>query len=104
MTRRNIILKPILTEKISRLEEIERKYCFQVEKEANKIEIQHAIEKRFDVEVSNVVTMNYKGKSKQMTVRSGGRSIRTTGRRANWKKAMVTLKEGFRIDLVEAEG
>ena len=50
-------------------------------------------------------TMNFFGKSKQMTVRSGGRAIRTSGKRSHWKKAVVTLVEGFSIDLyADAEG
>ena len=47
--------------------------------------------------------MNYNGKKKQMTVRSGGKTIRTSGRRANWKKAIVTLKKGDSIDFVRGE-
>jgi large subunit ribosomal protein L23 len=49
--------------------------------------------------------MNFQGKSKQMTMRSGGRPIRTSGRRSNWKKAIVTLQDGYTIDLfgMEAE-
>ncbi len=103
MSTREIIIKPIFTEKMSRLEELERKYAFQVEGAANKIEIKSAIEKRFDVEVEKVATMNRLGKAKQMSMRSGGRTIRTNGRRSNWKKAVITLKEGFNIDLVGGE-
>jgi len=47
--------------------------------------------------------MNIKGKRKQMTVRSGGRVIRTNGRRSNWKKAIITLKEGDKIDFYQGE-
>lgn len=103
MSTREIIVKPIFTEKMSRLEDLERKYAFQVNGSANKIEIKSAIEKRFDVEVEKVATMNRLGKSKQMTVKSGGKTIRTNGRRSNWKKAVITLKEGFKIDLVGGE-
>jgi len=103
MSTREIIIKPIFTEKMSRLEELERKYAFQVEGNANKIEIKSAVEKRFDVKVEKVATMNRLGKHKQMTVRSGGKTIRTNGRRSNWKKAIITLKEGFNIDLVGGE-
>lgn len=103
MSTREIIVKPIFTEKMSRLEDLERKYAFQVNGSANKIEIKSAIEKRFDVEVEKVATMNRIGKTKQMTVKSGGKTIRTNGRRSNWKKAVITLKEGFKIDLVGGE-
>ena len=68
---------------------------------ANKIEIKDAVEKKFDVKVRKVRTMNFFGKNKQMTMRSGGRAIRTSGRRSNWKKAVVTLDEGFSIDLYD---
>jgi len=86
MSTREIIIKPIFTEKMSQLEESERKYAFQVLSSANKIEIKSAVEKRFDVEVDKVATMNRLGKTKQMTMRSGGRTIRTNGRRSGWKK------------------
>lgn len=100
---RNIILRPILTEKMSRLEESENKYAFKVDRRANKIQIRRAIEKRFDVKVSRVRTINLVGKTKQMTVRSGGHVIKTSGRRSGWKKAIITLEKGFTIDLYGAE-
>ena len=70
-------------------------------KGVNKIEIKKAIEEKFDVEVKKVATMNRMGKEKNMTVRSGGQTIRTKGSRASWKKAIVTLKEGNSINLLE---
>ncbi|MDP7330802.1 MAG: 50S ribosomal protein L23 [Candidatus Marinimicrobia bacterium] len=88
---------------MSRLEEEERKYAFQVEKGVNKIEIKRAIEGKFDVEVEKVATMNRAGKEKNMTVRSGGKTIRTQGFRSSWKKAVVTLKEGDVIDLLRGD-
>ncbi|MCK4716822.1 MAG: 50S ribosomal protein L23 [Candidatus Marinimicrobia bacterium] len=98
-----IIIKPILTEKINALQEIERKYGFRVHPQANKIEIKKAVENRFGVKVEKVATMNVKGKLKQMTIRSGGRVIRTSGKRSDWKKAIVTLKEGEKIDFYQGE-
>ena len=74
-------------------------YAFQVDPHANKIEIKRAVEEKFDVKVKKVRTMNFLGKSKQMTVRSGSRVIKTSGKRSSWKKAVVTLDEGFSIDL-----
>jgi len=103
MTTKNIIIRPILTEKISIMGEEMGKYAFVVAPDANKIEIKKAVEDRFDVKVLDVTTMNRKGKVKSMTVRSGGRVIRTEGRRSNWKKAIVTLAEGNRIDFFEGE-
>jgi len=103
MSYQKTIVRPLFTEKMSRLEDKERKYAFQVEKSVNKIEIKRAIEEKFDVEVTKVATMNRLGKEKNMTVRSGGRTIRTQGYRSSWKKAIVTLKEGDIIDLLRGE-
>ena len=103
MEYQNIIIKPLFTEKMSILQETQRKYAFQVSQFANKIEIKKAIQKKFDVEVEKVATMNRKGKIRQMTVRSGGRVIRTSGRKSSWKRAIVTLREGFSIDLMGGE-
>ena len=69
----------------------------------NKLDIKKAVEAMFDVSVKKVSTSNRSGKKKNMTVRSGGRTIRTNGRRSNWKKAIVTLKEGDVIDLLDSE-
>jgi len=98
----NILIRPIFTEKMSRLEE-ERKYSFQVIPHANKLEIKKAVELKFGVNVEKVSTSNRIGKKKNMTVRSGGRTIRTNGKRSNWKKAIVTLKDGEKIDLLDSE-
>ncbi|MBN2780593.1 MAG: 50S ribosomal protein L23 [Candidatus Marinimicrobia bacterium] len=103
MKKKNIIIRPILTEKISVMGEEQGKYAFVVSPDANKIEIKKAIEDRFKVSVKDVATMNRKGKVKSMTVRSGGRVIRTEGARSDWKKAIVTLAEGNRIDFFEGE-
>jgi len=100
---RKILIRPLFTEKMSFLEETERKYAFQVDPSANKIQIKKAIEEKFDVKVEKVATMNRKGKAKQMSVRSGGRAIRTSGFQSSWKRTVVTLKEGFSIDLLKGE-
>jgi len=99
-----IILKPILSEKSAMLSEVFKKYVFEVSKDSNKIEVKKAIEKKFNVKVLKVATMNFNGKTKSASVRNNGRVIRTVGNRSSWKKAVVTLKEGFSIDLVNAEG
>lgn len=105
MTLKNyIIQRPILTEKMSRLEESERKYGFVVHPAANKHEIKAAVEAKFEVTVEKVATQNRRGKTKGMTMRSNGRALRTMGRRSNWKRAIVTLKEGDKIDFFEVEG
>jgi large subunit ribosomal protein L23 len=67
---------------------------FKVAPRANKIQIKKAIEKYFKVKVQAVNTMNYAGKSGNSRMRGN------TGRRANWKKAVVTLREGETIDLM----
>jgi len=78
----------LITEKSVELADTEKKYVFKVHPEANKIEIAKAIEDIYDVKVAAVNTMNRKGKKKRV-----GRSMKQ-GRKANWKKAIVTLAEG----------
>ena len=102
MDYNKILIRPIFTEKMSRLEE-DSKYSFQVMVGSNKLEIKKAVEAMFNVSVKKVSTSNRSGKKKNMTVKSGGRTIRTNGKRSNWKKAIVTLKEGDVIDLLDSE-
>ena len=97
------LIKPVLTEKMAILQERENKYAFIVPKDSNKNTIKNAVEQKFDVKVVKVSTMNQSGKHKQMTVKSGGRTIRTSGKRSSFKKAIVTLHENDRIDLVSGE-
>tara|TARA_Y100000748_G_C15076625_1_gene324727 strand:- start:152 stop:469 length:318 start_codon:yes stop_codon:yes gene_type:complete len=93
-----LLIKPLLTEKMAIMQERENKYAFIIEKSANKSQIKEAVEKKFDVVVSKVATMNIDGKLKQMTTRSNGKTIRTQGKRASYKKTIITLKDGFTID------
>ena len=89
-----IIYRPIVTEKLTNVQE-KGIYAFEVDPQANKIEIARAVEKRFGVKVANVRTMMYKGKTKtQMTKR--GRFI---GKTSRFKKAVITLKAGEKIEL-----
>ena len=97
-----IIIRPILTEKMAIMQERQNKYGFIVSGYANKIQIKSAIESKFDVVVSKVATINFDGKLKQMTTKSNGKTIRTQGRRASFKKAIVTLKDGDIIDYVNS--
>ena len=99
----SIILRPILSEKSTALSESQNKYVFQVEKQANKLEIKQAIESKFKVEIKKVATLNIKGKKKNTTIRSNGHILRTSGNRAGWKKAIVTLREGDSIDILGGE-
>ena len=85
------------------MQERQNKYAFIVKKSANKNQIKEAVEKKFDVIVLKVATMNIEGKLKQMTTRSNGRTIRTQGSRSSWKKAVVTLMDGNEIDLLKGE-
>ena len=97
-----IIQSPILSEKSNMLT-TQGKYVFRVNVNSNKLQIKQAIEDRFTVKVKKVSTMNFKGKRKNSTIRSGGHVIRTSGNKKNWKKAIVTLVEGNKINFVEGE-
>jgi large subunit ribosomal protein L23 len=88
-----VVLKPLLTEKGTRLKEEGNQYIFRVAKTANKVEIQRAIEQLFKVTVLNVRTARVRGKVKRLG--------RFEGRRPDWKKAIATLKEGDSIELYE---
>ncbi len=79
------------------------KYVFRVTVNANKIQIKLELEKRFKVEITKVRTMNYKGKVKNTTMKSGGHILRSSGKRESWKKSIVTLKEGDKINLVDGD-
>ncbi|HEX9829662.1 MAG TPA: 50S ribosomal protein L23 [Bacteroidota bacterium] len=92
-----IIRRPIVTEKISLLQDKQRKYAFEVDPKANKIQIEKAVAKKFNVTVQAVHTMMVKGKKKTQLTRSG----RFQGTKRTWKKAIVTLKEGDKIDYFE---
>jgi large subunit ribosomal protein L23 len=91
-----IIYRPIVTEKSTTLQE-KQQYVFEVDPHANKIEIAKAIEKKFNVTVQEVRTMNYKGKTKTQLTRRG----RFRGTTSHFKKAIVTLKEGDKIEFFE---
>ena len=89
-----IIKKPVITEKMTAISEKLNKFAFIVDKRANKIQIKEAVEKLYDVKVVAVNTMNYDGKLKSRYTKSGV----VSGRRAAFKKAIVTLREGDTID------
>ena len=91
-----ILKRPIVTEKITGLQD-KRQFSFEVTPDANKIQIAQAVEKKFKVTVTSVRTMVVKGKRKTQLTRRG----RFEGRKATWKKAIVTLKEGDKIDYFE---
>ena len=89
-----IILKPVITEKMTKKGEQLNQYGFIVHKKANKLQIKHAVEDIYGVEVVTVNTMNYSGKEKSRFTKSGVIS----GRTKSYKKAIVTLAEGEIID------
>jgi large subunit ribosomal protein L23 len=90
---REIIIRPLMTEKSMRQKEEQNTVTFRVRPDANKIEIRSAVEKIFNVKVADVRTANFEGKLKRMG--------RNQGRRPDWKKAIVTLAPGHKIELVE---
>ncbi len=91
-----ILKRPIVTEKMTALQE-KGTYAFEVEPSANKITIARAVEKKFNVTVMNVRTVRYKGKAKTQMTRKG----RFAGRTSAWKKAIVRLKEGDKIEFFQ---
>ncbi len=88
-----VILKPLLSEKGTRLKEEGNQYLFRVAKTANKVEIKRAIEQLFKVKVVEVRTVHVRGKVKRLG--------RFQGRQPAWKKAFATLKAGESIELYE---
>ncbi|QHI68253.1 50S ribosomal protein L23 [Tichowtungia aerotolerans] len=88
-----VIDRALLTEKGTRLAEEENKYLFRVNPSANKLEIKEAVEQLFKVKVVSVNTMNRQGKKKRQRTASSGKT-------ADWKRAVVTLAEGNTIDFV----
>jgi large subunit ribosomal protein L23 len=89
----SILKKPLVTEKVSSLNE-KGKYGFIVDATANKVEIKQAVEKQYGVNVQSVNTMNVMGKMKTRYTKTGI----LAGRKPNYKKAIVTLAEGEVID------
>jgi large subunit ribosomal protein L23 len=89
-----IILKPVITEKMTQKGEKLNQYGFIVHKDANKLQIKKAVEELYGVDVTNVNTVNYSGKIKTRFTKSGILS----GRTKSYKKAIVTLAKGETID------
>jgi len=90
----DIIKKPVITEKMTEMGEKLNRYGFIVDKRANKLQIKQAIKELYGVEVSEVNTMNYSGKSKSRFTKAGF----ITGKTNAFKKAIITLAEGETID------
>jgi len=91
---REILIRPLITEKMTSISEKQNKFGFFVDRAANKIEIKKAVEKAYGVSVLAVNTMNYDGKTKSRFSKTGV----ITGRGKGYKKAIVKLKAGDTID------
>tara|TARA_R110000868_G_scaffold318028_1_gene578849 strand:- start:50984 stop:51289 length:306 start_codon:yes stop_codon:yes gene_type:complete len=91
----NVLLAPHVSEKSSMVADKARQFVFKVAKDANKHDVKAAVEKMFSVEVTNVNISNVKGKTRVFRQKQGKRS--------DWKKAYVSLKEGHEIDFVGKE-
>ncbi|MBI4656358.1 MAG: 50S ribosomal protein L23 [Elusimicrobia bacterium] len=89
----DIIITPILSEKSVNLKDKENRYSFRVSKDANKIEIKHAVEKIFKVKVEKITTSIVPGKMHRVG--------RYSGLRSDWKKAVVTVKKDQKIDFTD---
>ncbi len=94
MNAQQIILRPLVTERSMVIRDTQNKYVFKVHTSATKPEIRKAIQDLFSVKVTSVATMNFMGKPKRL-----GRS---SGRRASWKKAIVTVAAGQKIEIYDA--
>ena len=90
-----VVKRPIISEKSTALAEVGGRYSFEVALSANKQEIKDAIQRLFNVKVRNVHTMVMHGKVK--------RTGRFESKRSNWKKAMVTLADGHKIDFFQTK-
>ena len=91
MDTNNIIIKPLITEKSTHQQNTRNAYAFQVNPDANKQQIKHAVEKIYEVKVRDVRTMTRKGKPRR--TRSG------YAKTSDWKRAVVVLDENSRIEL-----
>ena len=89
MNLHDVIYAPLITEKTTSLKDDEKTVCFRVARDANKTQIRSAVEKLFGVKVDSVRTSRIKGKMK--------RYGRFEGKRADWKKAFVTLRDGEKM-------
>ena len=93
----NILFKPIITEKASKISERLNKYTFLVDKRSNKIQIKKAVEDIYDVKVDNVSTINYGSERKKRYTKNGIQN----GKSNSIKKAIVKLAEGDKIDFYD---
>jgi len=90
----NVIIKPVITEKMTAMGDSLSRYAFLVDKKANKLQIKKAVEELYEVKVEAVNTMIYAGKTKSRYTKAGYIS----GRKNATKKAIITLAQGDKID------
>jgi len=95
MKSSDVLIKPVLSEKVNRLSEKYNRYTFIVNRKANKLEIKKAVEDFYGITVEEVNTLNMPSKVKQRNTKAG----LLTGRKPAKKKAIVTVAEGDSIDL-----
>jgi large subunit ribosomal protein L23 len=98
LTDDQVLIRPVITEKNTDLMEQDQ-YTFEVARVANKIQVREAVERLFNVRVKAVNTMNVKGSRRSRAIRRG--RSRVYGQERTWKKAIVTLFPGQRIDVFE---
>ena len=95
----SVIIKPIVTEKITQQTDAFNCYAFMVSRSVNKIDIKKSVEKLYEVKVSSVRTMNYYGKTKSRSTQGGV----IKGKKNSFKKAIVDLEDGNSIDFYSNE-
>jgi len=93
MNEYDIVLRPIITEKSTLLKDVGNQYVFEVQRDANKIEIKKAVEKLFKVKVVSVQVSNLEGKKKRLG--------RFAGKKPDWKKAVIKLSPKDKITIFE---
>lgn len=95
---RSILIKPVITEKLTLLQEQKNQYAFEVDLRSTKIDIKAAIQKKFNVKVESIRTVQVKGKKKSQFTKRG----KYEGYRPTVKRAIVTLSKDSKIDLFES--
>ncbi len=93
MNSYSVIIKPLITEKSTTIRERDNKVCFIVRRDSNRVEIKSAVESALNVKVAKVNVLNMVGKTKRLN--------RFEGKRSDWKKAIVTLQKGEKVDFFE---
>ena len=93
MNYHDLIIRPLLTEKSTSLREMRNQICFEVRRKANRTEVKRAVGATLNVKVAKVNIINVDGKRKRLG--------RFTGKRPNWKKAIVSLKAGEKLTIFE---